>query len=299
MPTFGSIVRISSLTSFILLAGPAAQAAPPTKEECVDAHGKGQDARESGQLAQASRLFFTCAQSSCPDLVRSDCARFADEIERQKSTVTFAARDSAQADLPDTSVYVDGKLVASQLGDGKAHEIDPGRHEVRFVHAGKETIVSLVVNQGEKGRTVVGTFASAPLPAPTPATNPGAPQVPQPDVPELKRPAGPLILVGLGAAAAVTGGVLLGVGFGKIPANCSLSTHECSAPPKDPSFDQASSGVTLVNVGGIVGGVGVLTLASSLIWYFAQPLRPAKPVPAALVPWVGPQGAGLSFTGAL
>jgi hypothetical protein len=297
MSTFASVVRISTLASFILLAGPAAHAAPPSKEECVDAHSKGQDAREAGQFAQASKLFLTCAQPSCPELVRGDCARFADEIERQKASVSFAARDSAQADLPDTAVFVDGKLVASQLGDGKAHEIDPGRHEVRFVHAGKETILNVVVNQGEKGRTLVGTFSSTSGPSSTP--DPGTPPVTAPGASELKRPVAPLILAGVGAAAMIAGGVLIGVGFAQIPSNCSLSTHECAAPPSDPVFASAASGVTMLNIGSLVGGVGALTLGGSLLWYFAQSPRSAKPVTPALVPWVGPKGAGLSFTFAL
>lgn len=297
MSTFASVVRIGTLASFILLAGPAAHAAPPTKEECVDAHSKGQDAREAGQFAQASKLFLMCAQPSCPELVRGDCARFADEIERQKASVSFAARDSAQADLPDTTVYVDGKLVASQLGDGKAHEIDPGRHEVRFVHAGKETILNVVVNQGEKGRTLVGTFSSAS--GSTSTADPGATPVTTPDASGPRRPMTPLILVGVGAAAMIAGGVLVGLGFSKIPGNCSLSTHECAAPPADPVFASASSGVKMVNIGSVVGGVGALTLGGSLIWYFAQPTRPAAKVTPALVPWIGPQGAGLSFSSAL
>src|SRR5215468_1595680 len=102
MSTFASVVRVGALASFLLLVGRAAQAAPPTKDECVDAHSKGQDARDNGQFSQAGRLFLVCAQSACPEVVRNDCARFADELERLQSTVTFAARDEAQNDLLDT-----------------------------------------------------------------------------------------------------------------------------------------------------------------------------------------------------
>jgi hypothetical protein len=282
-----SPASIVSLAVVLLLAGRAGAA--PTKEECVDAHGKAQDAREAGQLAEARRLFLACAQPACPELVNRDCARFADEIERLQPTVTFTARDGAQNDLPDTEVYVDGARVASRLGDGRAHEIDPGSHEVRFVHAGKETILRVVVNQGEKGRALVGTFLEAGAPAP------GAARAA--DAPERRRPSGPLALVGLGAAAAAAGAVLVGVGFTRIPDVCSLSAHECKAPPGDPVFARASTGVTMVNLGTVVGGVGVLGLGSGLIWYLAQPLRPARPTATALRPWVGPQGAGLALAG--
>jgi hypothetical protein len=290
MSTSASAVRVGVLAGFLLLVGRAAQAAPPTKEACVDAHSKGQDARSAGQLAQASQMFLLCAQSACPDLVRSDCARFADELDKLQPTVTFAARDGAQNDLLDTSVYVDGALVTSRLGDGRVHNVDPGRHEVRFVHADKEVVLNVVVNQGEKGRPLVGAFvtalesAASPGPTPTPAG------------PEMKRPSRLLALVGVGAAAAVAGGVLVGVGYAQIPSSCSLATHQCAAPPGDPVFGKASSSVTMLNVGAIVGGAGAAVLGGGLIGYFAQPLRPMT---TALVPWIGPQGAGLSFSGAL
>ncbi len=290
MPSLGSLVRTGSLAAVLLATSPA-EAAPPSKEECVDAHGKGQDAREAGQLAQAGRLFLLCADAGCPGLVRGDCARFADEIQRLQPTVTFAARDGAQRDLTDTAVYVDGTLVAPQLGDGKAHEIEPGRHEVRFVHAGKETLVEVVVNQGEKGREVVGTFASPASTAAPVASVPGA----TPEAPELRRPGGPLALVGVGAAALAAGGALLAVGLVRIPDNCSITTHRCAAPPGDPSFGQAANAVTLVNLGSLVGGAGALLFGGALIGYFAQAPRPAKT--AWVSPWVGPGGGGLGVLG--
>ena len=40
--------------------------AGPSKEECLDAHSKGQDAKEQGKISLARKLFLTCAQTSCP-----------------------------------------------------------------------------------------------------------------------------------------------------------------------------------------------------------------------------------------
>src|SRR5262245_42266097 len=96
-----------------------------SKEECLDAHSRGQDAKDQGKLTLARKLFLTCAQSSCPQLVSSDCARFADDLGRLQPTVIFAARDGSGADLPDTTVYIDDALVATRLDDGRPHDIDP------------------------------------------------------------------------------------------------------------------------------------------------------------------------------
>jgi hypothetical protein len=307
MTMHSSLARTSALTGFLLLTATAAHGATQGKEECLEAHGNGQDAREAGQFARAGKLFLTCAQPTCPTLVQSDCARFADELARLQPTVTFAARDGAQRDLPETSVFMDGALVASRLGDGRAYEIDPGPHEVRFVHAGKEIVLDVVVNEGEKGRGIVGAFPSPPTAPraqqPAPATPPAPAPVVSSAAParaiERKRPAGPLVLVGLGASAMVAGGVIVGVGLSGIPARCSLWTSECAAVPEDPVFEEASRGVKTANVGGVVAGLGVMTLASSLIWYLGQPLRPATPTTAGFLPWVGLESAGLAWEGAL
>jgi hypothetical protein len=294
MSILRSILPASALALSLAVTARPAAAAPPTKDECLEAHGKGQDAREAGQLSRASTLFLTCAQAACPDLVRADCARLADELDRQKPTVTFAARDGARRDLPDTAVYVDGAQVAGALSDGKAYDVDPGRHEVRFVHGADEVTLTVVVNQGEKGRAVVGTFAAGAPAAPSAtAVAEAPPRVPE--APEPRRAGGPLVLVGLGAVAAVAGGVLFGVGLARVPATCDLSAHTCAAPPGDPAFGKAAGGVTLMNVGGVVGGAGVVALGGALVWYFAQPLRPARAL-TAFAPWAGPRGAGVTLT---
>src|SRR3569833_3554971 len=94
-----------------------ASAGELTKEECVDAHGKGQDAKDQGKLTLARKLFLACAQPSCPTLVSNDCARVADDLTRQQPSVSLAARDGQGAALPDATVYIDAVLVANRLDD--------------------------------------------------------------------------------------------------------------------------------------------------------------------------------------
>src|SRR5258707_12676559 len=91
-----------------------------SKEACIDAHSKGQDAKEQGKISLARKLFLSCAQAQCPSLVQGDCARFADELARTQPTLSFVARDASGADLPDTTIYIDGVLTVTRLDDGKA-----------------------------------------------------------------------------------------------------------------------------------------------------------------------------------
>jgi len=261
-----------------------------TKEECLDAHGHGQDLREAGRLTAARQTFLACAQSSCPALIQADCARFSEELDRLVPSVSFAARDPGGVDLPDTTVYVDDQPVAMRLDDGKSYDLDPGKHSVRFVHDGRETAVTVVLDQGEKGRSIVATFAdAAALAHSMPALPPLAAQS--------RRPVAPLFVAGLGAAAAVAGGVLVAIGLKDLPASCSIDSRQCVAPPGDPSIEQAHHAVGLANLGLGVGGGGAALLVGGVVWYFLQPAhpRPEQERGARAVPWVGDRSGGIDL----
>jgi hypothetical protein len=257
-----------------------------SKEECLEAHSRGQDMRDAGRLTTARQAFMACAQTSCPQLIQADCARFGEELERLVPTVSFAARDPNGGDLPDTVVYVDDQPVAMRLDEGKAYDLDPGRHAVRFVHEGRETTVTVVLTQGDKARSVIATFAD--LTGPGHTVSEPAPAVVQPH-----RPVGPLLVAGIGAAAAVTGIVLTIVGLKQVPDDCSVGSHQCVAAPGDPSFDQAHRGVTMANFGVATGIGGAALLAGGAIWYFAQPLKLPKEV-GGVAPWLGDRSGGVS-----
>ncbi|HEX3593515.1 MAG TPA: hypothetical protein VHU80_00375 [Polyangiaceae bacterium] len=265
-------VRTSALMALLVVAGTRTAAAAPTKEECIEAHSRGQDQQEAGHLALARDSFSVCSQPACPSLVQTDCAEFAEQLSRLSPSIGFAARDKLANDLPDTEVYVDGALVARRLDDGHSYDIDPGRHSVRFIHGEQSVLLNVVINQGERGRNLVATFAE---PSAAPAPEAAVPVSPSPRSKEpraeSKRSALPLVVAVAGGAALATGGVLMGLGFGKIPGNCSLSTHECTSAPGDAAFGDAHSGVSLVNVGLTTAIAGAVVGITGLVWYLAEP----------------------------
>ncbi len=261
-----------------------------TKEDCLDAHGRGQDLRDAGRLTSARQTFFACAQSSCPALIQADCARFGEELDRLVPSVSFAARDPAGADLPDTAVLVDDQPVASRLDDGRPYDLDPGKHVVRFVHAGREVEVTVVIDQGEKGRGVVATF-------PVPEALSAARGATTPPPPAPRKPILPLVVAGAGAIAAVTGAVIAAVGLSEVPSSCSIGSRQCEATPGDPAFGRAHDAVSLANVGLGVGLGGAAVLACGALWYAASPARPPREQ-VSVVPWAGDRAGGVGVRGA-
>lgn len=295
--TFFAIAAVAAVT----FAHAQASAAPPTKEECIESHSKGQDLREAGQLAEAKRLFLICAQQTCPALVQSDCAKYGEELGRTVPSVSFSARDGKGADLPDTQVFVDDKLVASRLDEGKAYDIDPGKHSVKFVRAGAEpVIVAVVATVGEKGRNISATFGektpggtSAPPPAGTSATPSSSSSTVSTE--PRGRSVVPLVVAGVGFAAGVTGLVLGLVGVSGVPDACDTGTNKCKAAPGDPVFDDAKSSMGLANIGLGLGIGGAVVGVGGLVWYFLSSPKERDTTAAKLAPMVRSNGFQLSF----
>jgi hypothetical protein len=282
-----------------VLATSSAAYADLTKEQCVDAHSRGQDAKEQGHISLARKLFLQCAQSACPAIVQGDCARFTDDLNRLQPSVTLAARDGGGADLPDTTVYIDDVLVATRLDDGRPHDIDPGKHVFKFSNGGKDEIVTVVIGAGEQGRAVTATFGS-PVAA---AGGSGAAihaQV-EPPKPKMVHPFVPKLVMYGGAGLAVVGFAFGTFELTRIPSQCSLGDHVCLATPGDPVYSQAHSAVTDANIGWIIGGVGAAAFVGGLVWYVktGHMVTPDETAPVAVTPWFSPGGGGLAISGSL
>ncbi len=291
-------VRLALVLLVVLTAAATAEARDLTPQQCLSAHSRGQDARSDGKLSLARELFLTCAQKACPPLVQEDCAQFANDLNREQPTLAFVARDTAGNDLPETTVYVDGEVVATRLDDGSSHDVDPGKHEVKFVHDGRDRVVTVVVNTGEKGRLVTASFpaeASGAIVAVEPA-----PRDPPPVAGARRHPAGARLMMVAGGLV-LAGGAVLGVyGLTQLPANCALATHQCSAPPGDPAFAEAAHAVTLSNYGFAIGAVGLAATVGGAIWYVRgahTEVAPARRV--TVTPWFAPRGGGVAVSGTL
>lgn len=156
-----------AVTGVLFTSTPAL--ADVTKAQCIEANAMGQDLRRDGKLSAAREQLRLCASTACPALVRDDCARRLDEIDRVQPTIVFVAKDSSGKDVAGVAVAVDGKPLVARL-DGVELSVDPGEHVFTFTAPGQSPIgVTLVLAAGEKDRrqeVVVGG------PVPTPAPHP-------------------------------------------------------------------------------------------------------------------------------
>ena len=277
------------VATMILGASPSALAAPPTKEECVESHGQGQELRERGQITDAKRLFLLCAQQSCPALIQSDCAKFGEELSRSVPSVSFSARDARGNDLPDTRVTVDGVLVAKRLDEGKAYDFDPGRHIVVFAQGGIEKSVVVVLAVGDRGRNISAVLGeSSAASSDTKRESSSAPGTSRPTI--------PLVVAGIGGAALITGGVLGLIGLKKVPDECSRSTNQCTAAPGSSTFSDAKSAINLANTGLIVGIAGLAIGVTGLVWYLVSPHGERSATAAKILPLLANPAPSATFS---
>jgi hypothetical protein len=128
---------------------------------CVAAAEAGQSARAAQKLVNAKASFALCAAESCPGPIRSECERLLGEVDAAIPTAVFGATIEGQ-DAVLTRVLVDGILVTDRI-DGRAVEIDPGPHVIRFEATGRAPIErTVVLREGEKRRAIDASWASAP-----------------------------------------------------------------------------------------------------------------------------------------
>ncbi len=147
---------------------PAEQAPADIKNQCADAYEATQRERAAGHLLVARKNGIFCAQNSCPDVLRSDCARWSDELSSSIPSLVIEARSPNGELLSNVYVEVDGAPFAEHL-DGRALEIDPGRHHFRFEALGlaaREQDVVLI--EGHEAQHVRVVLALEPVKPPPP-----------------------------------------------------------------------------------------------------------------------------------
>jgi hypothetical protein len=79
-----------------------------------------------------------------------------------------------------------------------------------------------------------------------------------------------------------------------VPDECSVSTHNCAAPPGDPAFTDASDAVRLSNIGWGVAGIGTAAFAASVVWYVRSKHVEDEPE-STVTPWATSSSVGLTL----
>jgi hypothetical protein len=110
------------LLAFAARAEPDPPSAAPELDRCVTAHLQGQELRLESRLLDAQRAFHQCSAPSCPELVRADCAQWADELERALPRIVLHMPQG----LAPERLTVTGNAQPLIVADGQPVRVDPG-----------------------------------------------------------------------------------------------------------------------------------------------------------------------------
>lgn len=285
-------------------------------KSCVAAHEKGQQARAAGRLRDARDQFLICAADSCPGAVRTDCAKWADDLANRLPSLVLGAKDRSGRDLIDVRVTLDGSPLAEKL-DGKSIVVDPGAHSLRFETSGMPSVTQkILVKEGDRARAIDVVFEGGEPKPPVTKPNEGAGGKATVDTGGEKRGAGvlPWVLVGLGGVG-VASGLVYSLTAPALPTGCDPSRGTCTklAGETEEAFaarrEQAGKHDTQGTTGLVIAGGGGVVLAVGIVWVLVASSGSSSPPPAAkpeekkkasrptFSPWLGQGTGGLSVTG--
>lgn len=183
-------------------AAPVRADSPPA---CAASYERAQRLRKSGALVEAHREAITCAQASCPAILRQDCVGWVAELDAAIPTVTVDVREADGASANVTTIEVDG--VPAAVAPGRALRVDPGPHSFRATLAdGRSVEGTLVAREGLHHQPLRLTLAPPPAPAAPPAT----------DTPPPPRPLAPITVGTFALAATGTAVFFAARGFDRL-----------------------------------------------------------------------------------
>jgi hypothetical protein len=226
-------------------------------ETCAATHDAVAPAHEAGQLLRARESAIACARA-CElagkesEVLQRNGARCQAEwlprLEADIPTIVLAVRDTHGRETTGFRVELDGKPL-TQGAEGKAVEVDPGSHTLRFFLEGQAPItVTTVLRQGERNKVVEASFQDR------------APQTQSP-------PGGPSVDPGQAASGPPSGGTPEG-------ANRGPAGEKGGGLPLWP-FLVGGGGLVL---GGVAAGLAVSSLASTDQFYELCPLDGEVPL---------------------
>ncbi len=282
MPNFiRSLTRYLLASMFAIPAILASNTAFADPKTCITTHATGQREAKAGHLRLATQLFTKCgSDESCPSQLRQECAEFLQTVQQTVPTVIFAVLDEKNQDISTVKVFSTDELIADGL-DGRAIQIDPGKHRLRFLLPWGAVLSSdVLIREGEKNRMIQVKIADeaadatdlstkqskqpAVEPRPTAATAP-APATPAPAPAHRGSPTAAWVVAG----ASVVG---LGVGttFALLGKSKKSDVNACSpncGSDARPSYNSLKRDYLIADIG---FGIGVVS-AGVATWLFLAP----------------------------
>lgn len=148
---------LATLLAAACVAAPSPARADAT-DECIAQSEAGQRLLLGRKFVESREHLIACGRAECPAPVIRDCTERLRQAEAAMATVLPVARQADGADAADVTVYVDDAATPVRV-DGKALDMDPGPHALRFVMPGADPVVRRVtIEEGARLQNVTVVF---------------------------------------------------------------------------------------------------------------------------------------------
>lgn len=154
-----------------VLSAASARAADPAVNECLAASESSLKFGNEHQRIEERAELLKCAADVCPGVIREECARRLQDVNRIIPTLVLDVRDASNQRVA-AKVQIDGQPVADAVVD-RPLAVNPGQHRLVIEAANYPSVArEVVVSEGEVDRTVSiqlapGKSSEAPESAPT------------------------------------------------------------------------------------------------------------------------------------
>jgi hypothetical protein len=254
-------------------------------QACDEDYVAAQKAEKTGALISARDHYKTCATGACPASVQKDCTlAFASVSPRIPSIVVTVAFGAAP--VSQVTVTMDGKPIPF---DGKAFDVDPGKHSFHFaLDDGRTKDFEAVVVEGTRGQPIKAEFEAKSVTT-TATTSTDASSTPPPPASSLEgsseegKPRTPnylaLGLMGVGVVGLVVGtieGLHAKSSWNDAKGECASATDCASHDAAVADQQSAHTAATISTVSFVVGGAA---LVGGAIWYFLTPSGATEKTP--------------------
>jgi hypothetical protein len=276
-------MKTRALLSLVVASAFAFDASPARADEraeCAKSYEQTQRLRQESNMVRAIEDADRCAQASCPDLLRNECATWAKELRASVARIVIHVRGG------DGCAAVEPAIVPSPRArrDGDGWIVDPGVQEltVSDPSSARTKKVQLDLRPGER-REIDVDFAESNATctkptAPSPADGGGASRRIPP--------------VSVGLASVGAGFIVLGGALGIIGAGKRDDLERC----KPCSQDRLDAVKPYFVIGDTVAAIGLVSIGAAIAVYFAvQSAPPPKAQRAGGVIRPTPSGFALSF----
>ncbi len=240
------------------------------EDSCARAFTVSAQLSKAGDLEAARVALVSCAAERCPAAMRPLCVEDLRKLEARMPSIVVVAKDAAGADVVELSLVVDGKTVLTRL-DGKATELNPGTHVLRFEQNGQPVDEQqVVIREGEKGRPIAVQWRPSPVAAAAVAP---VPPKPSSDVVRVVNaaPSRPLSVFFLAGASLVAGGLWAGFGISGFLQRGSLESCKGGCPA--PLIQSARTAFLVADISAIVS---LVSAGVALVLEFTRPSVPSE-----------------------